>query len=312
MINEMTLPNFLIIGAAKAGTSSLYSYLKEHPQIYMSPEKEPRYFTEELYTIYNNGVRQGGRRKALSFDQYCQLFEEASDEIAIGEASTEYLYIPQAPVRIKQCIPNVKLIAILRNPVERAFSAFCYQLRDGYETLSFEQALEAEAKRIEDGFRPGWHYKQVGFYYPQVKRYLEHFHPEQIKIYLYEELENDSTAVAQDVYKFLGVERAYTPSSTRQNISGIPKSRLLQDIFTKDNPLKSTFKPFLPNQLRKSIYQSISKRNLGAKPILPPEIRQELIELYRKDIDRLQDLIQKDLSHWTVSASNVLQENITQ
>lgn len=308
----MTLPNFLIIGAAKAGTTSLYSYLQEHPQIYMSSPKEPRYFTPELYMIYNNGVRQGGRRKALSFAEYCQLFQAASDEIAIGEASTEYLYIPQAPERIKKCIPNVKLIAILRNPIERAFSAFCYQLRDGYETLTFEQALQAEEKRIKDGFRPGWHYKQVGFYSAQVKRYLENFHPEQIKIYLYEELEDNSTAVAQDVYKFLEVEAAYTPDLTRQNISGIPKSRLLQDMFTKDNPLKSALKPLLPIQLRKSIYQGIRKHNLGTKPVLPLKIRQELIELYREDIGQLQALIQKDLSHWLISTSNVLQKNVTQ
>lgn len=300
MTNDMTLPNFLIIGAAKAGTSSLYSYLKEHPQIYMSPEKEPRYFAPELYSIYNNAVRQGGRRKALSLAQYCQLFAEASDEIALGEASTEYLYIPQAPERIKECIPDVKLIAILRNPVERAFSAFCYQTRDGYETLTFEEALQAEEKRILDGFRPGWHYKQVGFYSAQVKRYLEHFPPEQIKIYLHEDLEKNSADVTRDVYKFLGVETAYNPELTRENKSGIPKSRLLQDMFTKDNPLKTAVKPFLPVALRKSIYQSVRKHNLGAKPVLSPEIRQELIELYREDIDKLQTLIQKDLSHWLI------------
>lgn len=296
----MTLPNFLIIGAAKAGTSSLYSYLKEHPQIYMSSEKEPRYFTPELYSIYNNGVRQGGRRKALDFAQYCQLFAEASDEIALGEASTEYLYIPQAPERISKCIPDVKLIAILRNPVERAFSAFCYQTRDGYETLTFEQALQAEEKRIKDGFRPGWHYKQVGFYSAQIKRYLEKFHPEQIRIYLYEELEENSSAVVRDVYQFLEVDENFTPDLTRQNVSGIPKSRLLQDIFTKDNPLKSAVKPFLPIKLRKSIYRGISKRNLGAKPVLSLKTSQELIELYREDIARLQTLIQKDLSHWLI------------
>jgi hypothetical protein len=297
----MTLPNFLIIGAAKAGTSSLYAYLKQHPQIYMSPEKEPRYFAPELYTIYNNGVRQKGRKKALTFTEYCQLFSEACAQIAIGEASTEYLYIPQAAARIKDCIPKVKLITILRNPIERAFSAFCYQLRDGYETLTFEQALQAEAKRIKDGFRPGWHYKQVGFYYAQVKQYLEKFPPEQIQIYLYDELQDNSIAVVQDIYKFLGVEATYLPDLTRQNQSGIPKNRLLQDIFTKDNPLKSAVKPFLPSQLRKSIYQGISKHNLATKPLLPLNIRQELIELYREDIGKLQTLIQKDLSHWLIS-----------
>nr|MDJ0573337.1 sulfotransferase [Pleurocapsa sp. MO_192.B19] len=293
------------IGTAKAGTSSVYSYLKQHPQIYMSPIKEPRFFAPELFTEHRGDASRKGMCRIrerysvpLSFDDYCTLFQEVSNEVAIGEASTEYLYIPKTPERIKQYIPDVKLIAILRNPVERAFSAFCYLVRDGDEKLNFEQALREEDKRINQKKWPCWYYKQVGFYYAQVKRYFDTFSREQIKIYLYEDLETKTIDVVEDIYRFLGVDDTFTPDLTRKNISGIPKSRFLQDLFTTKNPIKTVFKPFVSKQLRLSIAKSILKRNLGAKPTLSPEIRQELIDIYREDILKLQELIQRDLSEW--------------
>lgn len=294
----MTIPNFLIMGSAKAGTSSLYYYLKQHPQIYMSPLKEPRFFAPELYTTYNNGVRSGGRKSALSFEEYCKLFKEVSSEIAIGEASTDYLYIPSTPARIKKLLPEVKLIAILRNPVERAFSAYCYQFRDGYETLSFEQALSEDPGRIRNGFRPIWHYKEVGFYSAQVRRYFEIFERKQIKIYLYEDLKNNETALIKDIYGFLGVNDNFIPDLTPKNVSGVPKSRYLYDIFTKKNLVKSFFKPLFTKQAREMIQDFVVTKTLKSKPIMKSEIRQDLIKIYQKDILKLQDLINRDLSGW--------------
>lgn len=294
----MTLPNFFLIGAAKAGTTSLYSYLEQHPEIYMSPVKEPRFFTPELYSIYNSAVRSGGRKIPLSLEQYSQLFAGVKNEIAIGEASTDYLYLTKAANRIKNEVPDAKLIAILRNPVERAFSAYCYQLRDSYETLSFEEALQAEESRIKQGFRPGWHYQQVGFYARQIEQYLDVFLPQQIKIYLYEDLASDSIAIAREIYQFLGVDSDFTPDLTRKNISGVPKNKTLHNLFTKENFIKSAIKPFIPQQLRQNLYQKMRKRNLGQKPKLSLETRKKLIDTYREDILQLQNLIQKDLSAW--------------
>ena len=294
----MVLPNFLIIGAAKAGTTSLYSYLKQHPQIYMSAVKEPRFFAPEVYTDYNNVARSGIKEVPFTLEEYEQLFADVTTEIAIGEASTEYLYFPGVAARIKERLPEVKLIAILRNPVERAFSAFCYQLRDDYEPLTFEAALNAESERIKQGYRQGWHYQQVGFYYEQIKRYLDTFAAEKIKIYLHEELIKDSVSITQDIYSFLGVDASFVPDLTKKNISGIPKNRLLHNIFTKENPLKSLVKPLLSEQVRQNIYQKVRKNNLKGKPSLALETRQQLIELYREDILKLQELIQRDLSHW--------------
>lgn len=296
----MTLPNFFLIGTAKAGTTSLYSYLEQHPEIYMSPVKEPRFFTPEIYSTYNNAVRSGGRKVPLTFKQYSQLFAGVQDETAIGEASTDYLYLAKSAARIKEKVPNAKLIVILRNPAERAFSAYCYQLRDGYETLSFEEALNVEGSRIKQGFRPGWHYQEVGFYHDRIKQYLDIFPAEQIKIYLYEELASDSIKVTREIYHFLGVDSDFIPNFTKKNISGVPKNQTLHNLFTKENFLKSAIKPLIPQQLRQTIYQKMRKNNLGDKPKLSQKTKKQLTDIYEHDVIQLQTLIQKDLSAWLV------------
>ena len=295
----MKIPNFLIIGAAKAGTTSLYDYLNQHPQIYMSPIKEPRFFALEGEKLDFRGPAQGiNQTSVTTWEQYCQLFQEATTEKAIGEASTIYLSNPKAPNRIKHYLPKVKLIAILRDPAERAFSSYVHLVRDGYENLSFTEALEAEPTRIKENWQPLWYYKERGFYYEQLQKYLTIFKPEQIKICLYEELAADSTAVIRELTRFLEVDDTFTPDLTRKNVSGIPKNKFLQNLFTKKNPIKSLVKPLLPKSLRENILENVTKSNLGAKPTLSPEMRQKLISIYREDILKLQDLIQKDLSRW--------------
>jgi hypothetical protein len=289
----MVMPNFLIIGAQKAGTTSLYYYLQQHPQIYMSAVKEPRFFYPEFYSA--DKLRPCKRKIPLSIEEYESLFVEVSNEIAIGEASTDYLHNPITPQRIKKTIPDVKLIAILRNPVERAFSAFCYQTRDGYETLNFADALREEER--EKSLRD---YKKLGFYYSQVKRYFDIFDRDKIKIYLTEDLYNNPTVVLNDIYNFLGVEQPFQPELSKKNESGIPKSRFIHDIFLKDNPIKSAIKPLFSLKVRKLIQGKVKEINLAAKPTLSLELRQNLIEIYREDIVKLETLIQKDLSGWLV------------
>ena len=296
-----TLPNFLITGAAKAGTSSLHHYLGQHPQVFMSPIKEPRFFAPELYTEHIKDPFRGGakahRSTPMSIEEYTDLFAGVTDELAVGESSTEYLYLPQVPERIQRLIPNVKLITILRDPAERAFSAFCYQVRDGCERLSFEQALVAEEDRVAKYKRwPGWQYRRVGFYYEQVKRYFDRFDRSQIKIYLHEDLGDNSGGIAKDTFDFLEIDDSFTPELTKRNISAIPKSRTLQNLMIKDNPLKTIVKPLIPQQLR----TALRSQNLSEKPALSPITRQQLVKDYREDILKLQDLIERDLSTWLV------------
>lgn len=295
----MIMPNFLIIGAAKAGTTSLYGYLEQHPQVYMSSIKEPRFFALEGEKLDFRGPAQSiNHTSVTTLAEYFQLFEEATAQTAIGEASTVYLSHPLAAERIKHYIPDVKLIAVLRDPAERAFSSYLHLVRDGYETLSFAEALEAEPVRIKENWQPLWYYKERGFYYRQLQKYFEIFKSEQIKIYLYEDLAKNGTEITQDISRFLEIDNNFTPDLTRKNVSGIPKNRLVQNLLTKKNPLKSVLKPLLPESLRQSVIENLSKRNLGAKPTLSPQMRQNLIAIYREDILKLQDLIQRDLSSW--------------
>jgi len=300
----MTTPNFLIVGAAKAGTTSLYYYLRQHPQIYMSPAKEPSFFAFEgekldfpAGTISKDFLAQ----LKTDIESYCELFKGVSREIAIGEASAIYLYNPKAPERIKHYIPTVKLIAILRNPVERAYSDFLHHIREGNEPLmDFAQAIQEEEARIRNNWGWGFHYVQKGFYFTQLRRYFEKFNQNQIKVYLYEDLEDNPIAVLQDIFHFLGVDETFIPdTSLRYNVTGIPRSRLLHRFLIKPNFIKAPFKPLFPEKLRKRMVMYLKNRNL-VKPPLPPRVRNWLIRLYRDDILRLQDLIQRDLSQWLV------------
>lgn len=297
----MIKPNFLIIGAAKSGTTSLYYYLKQHPQIYMSSPKEPHFFAFKDVKLDFQGPAQGINQSSITdYQSYCELFKDVKDEVAVGEASTIYLYSPIAAAQIKQHIPKVKLIAILRDPVERAYSSFSHLTRDGYETYDFIKALKAEKKRIANNWPHLWHYQQSGFYYNQVKRYFDTFDRQQIKVYLYEDINNNPLELVQNTYRFLDVEPQYVPSLTKQNVSQKPKSQLIVRLFRHDNQLKSLLKPLFPKEVRDVIRKRAIKINSVTKPSLTPEMRQSLIDIYREDVLRLQDLIQRDLSTWLV------------
>ena len=223
------LPNFIIIGAAKAGTTSLCHYLTQHPRVYISEEKEPRFFSPEFYTRDTNGfLRSDARKEIFSLGEYQNLFESVTSEKAIGEATTEYLYYPKTPQRIKDRIPAAKLIAILRNPIERAFSAYCYQLRDGCETLSFEDAIAQSSIRAASNWRPGWLYTQSGYYQEQLKRYYDLFPKEQIQIHLFSDFMRDPNAVCQQIFDFLEVESSFeVPDLSAKNVSMIPKNQFV-------------------------------------------------------------------------------------
>ncbi len=300
----MTLPNFLIIGAPKAGTSSLYEYLKQHPQIYMSPEKEPHFFAleNEKIDFRGPGDLYRHRNAVTRLEDYLQLFDQVTDEIAIGEASTTYLGSLKAPERIKQFIPQVKLIVVLRNPVDAAYASYLHLVRDGDEkTTDFYKALQKEEERIAKNWEGIWHYKQRGFYYAQLKRYFDLFNQEQIKVYLHEDYTQNPQEVLRDIFQFLNVDNLFNvDTSLRYNVSVMPQNIWLNSLLIKPNFLKSITNTFLPKKFRQSIANNLKNWNLNQyqKPSLPLELRKNLVQEYRKDILKVQILIQKDLSLW--------------
>lgn len=296
----MTLPNFLIIGAAKAGTTALYHYLRQHPQVYMSPEKETNFFAFEgqKVSFCGPGDAKMCESSITTLGAYKEQFENVSNEVAIGEASPWYLYSTRAAENIYRHIPSVKLIAVLRNPVDRAFSSYLHPVRDGRESLTFEEGLSVEEKRIAQGWEYIWHYRRAGFYSAQVQRFLKLFRREQVRFCLYDDLLADPDRFLRDIYEFLGVDGSFVvDTSLRPNATGVPKNRLLGRLLNQPNVLRSSAKLFLPKRLRYNLSQRINRRLLE-KPSLSEETRQDLLRGYRHDVTALQDLIGRDLSAW--------------
>jgi hypothetical protein len=301
----MTMPNFLILGAAKSGTTALYAYLKQHPDIYMSAVKEPRFFAFENETLNFKGPKGHGDRfnqeTITDLKTYQSLFDDVNGEKAIGEASPAYLSSAEkASERIKYYIPDAKLIAILRQPAERAYSAFLHTVRSGRETnLNFESVLALEEKRTKDGWGAIWQHKKLGFYYEQLLPYYQQFSKEQLKVYLYDDLEDDASTLVKDILAFLEVDEHFIPDvSQRVNVSGIPRSQWVQDFFrSPDNALRDFLKPLIPGAIRKPLAKKVKSGNL-LRPEIPKDVRNRLTEDYREDIQKLQDLIDRDLTSW--------------
>ena len=301
----MTMPNFVIIGAGKAGTTSLYKYLEEHPQIYMSPKKEPRFFAVENEEINFQGPDDSRFKFINSIDDYQKLFSQVSNEIAIGEASPIYLTTPKAPQRIYHHIPNAKIIAILRDPIERAYSNFLDSLSRGIETTDdFSEAMLLEEERIKDRWAPHWHYKRKGFYFALLKPYFDLFEQESIKVYFFDDLKKNPQKIMKDIYKFLGVDHCFVPNFTvKHNPSGIPRSKklhtyLLKKVWSKGSQSNRTNRLRLASDFLQQIESSIFQLNLKQKPKISKETRRKFVDVYKEDVLNLQDLVNRDLSQW--------------
>lgn len=293
----MTMPNFLIIGAAKAGTTALHEYLQQHPQIYMTPTKETNFFAFEGEELNFQGPGDTALKdfSITALENYQAQFEGVTKELAIGEACPSYLYLPQAAAKIKKYIPDTRLIVILRNPITRAYANFLHTIRDGREIhQDFALALQDEEKRIANNWEWFWHYIQLGYYGLQLKRYYDQFAPSQIKVYLFEDFKENPIALLQDIFRWLEVDHTFVPDmALRPNKSGMPKNKLIHSILTKPNPLKTLLKPLFPAKIR----QKIQHQNLNT-PQLAQEVRQQLLDLYRADILQCQNLIDRDLEPW--------------
>jgi hypothetical protein len=299
----VTMPTFLVIGAMKCGTTSLYYYLRQHPQIYLHPSrKEAQFFCYEGHApgFLGPGDDEVNRYIIQDIETYRRLFEGATGQAAIGEVGTLYIYIPGSAERIHHYIPQAKLIAILRNPVHRVYSNFLHMVREQLEPCGdLAEALRREPQRILERWSPHWHYVRAGFYQAQLKRYLDIFDRRQLRVYLYDDYQKDPIGLAQDIFRFLGVDDSFVPDmSLRHNVAGIPRIRGLHRLLDSQHPIKKILRPFFSSERRLAIRERLRMLNLRKPPALAPELRRHLLEIYREDILALQDLLDRDLSHW--------------
>jgi hypothetical protein len=296
----MKLPNFFIVGAMKAGTTSLASWLGQHPQVFMHPVKEPNFFAFEggVPPVSGPGVE---RLKFIpDLETYARGFDAARPGQAMGEASTVYLYSAVAPERIHSRVPHARLIAVLRHPVDRAYSNFIHNLRHGFETLpDFAQAVDAEPDRIRKGWDPIWHYMNRGFYHAQLSRFDRWFPRDRIRVFLFEDLCRDPGIMMREVFGFLGIDDRFTPDVSRaENVGALPRSGWSHRTWIRTLPIRRRIRDLLPTGVRAFGSRSLAPIFFRRPDPLGQDLRRRLILAFREDIGRLEDRIERDLSEW--------------
>ncbi len=292
------LPNFLLIGAPKAGSTSLYYYLSQHPQVFMCPVKEVGFFwAYGGYQPKGPGNERLRHRVISDLARYEALFEDVKDEKAIGEASVRYLASPRSPELIQRFIPQARLIVCLRQPADRAFSAFVHNLTDGVEPCTdFAEALAQERQGLREGWTQARYYEN-GRYATSLKRYLQHFDREQMHISLFEDLKDDPKGLMRDLYTFLGVDASFIPDTEhRYNPSGLIRNPVLRTLWARLSKLRAIVRPFFSQRVRYGVAEWVMRDTV--KPTFSPELHAELTAFYREEIEELGELLQRDLSHW--------------
>ena len=293
-------PSFVVIGAAKSGTTALYHLLRQHPQVFMSRVKEPGFFAFDETRPSFSGPHQDSlvnARFVWRLDEYLDLFRSAGNARALGEVTPYYLVSPRAAPSLKTHVEGVRLVALLRHPVERAYSHYLMLVRDGHEPLSFEEALAAEPARTAANWYWG-RYREHGYYHRHLRRYFDLFPREHIRVYLYDDFRRDPLGLLRDLFEFLGVDsNVAIDTSARHNVSGVLRNPVWRLLWSRSNSIRALIRPLLPRALRRRVAAFFETRPM-LKPPMSDETRRELLAGYRDDILKLQDLIGRDLSAW--------------
>ena len=309
------MPNFFVVGAPKAGTTSLYHYLDQHPDVYMSPIKEPNYFANEIrpelfsdemrpavdadqcdLQRYLHGPMMEKRFGGIvtDWDDYLRLFQNVKGEKAIGEASVCYLWSKTAAANIQARIPHAKILMILRDPVDRMFSQYLQMVTEGRIRVKFREHVEAALHCHDVKVRGAS--LEFGLFTEDVKRYLDRFPGANVQIHLYEDYRKQQAQVLAETFRFLGVDSSFVPDTSWSHLQPrVPRSLVIGQLLKKTGvwqrgaQLSPMFvRPFL---------QKLAVKPRGALKV-SPEDRRFLQNYYRDDILRLERLLDRDLSAW--------------
>lgn len=294
------LPTFLIVGTAKAGTTSLFYYLNQHPEVFIPDRKECRFFSQMSGDFqgpgcdYQNDIIR-------DIKEYQSLFLPAKNIKAKGDISNDYLFFYENSINnIKRYLGNnIKIVIVLRNPIDRVFSNYKHHVRAGWEKLSFEEALQAELVRKKEHWAWPWLYIECSKYYKQVRAYLENF--TNVRIFLYEDL-HCMPDFLKHLFEFIEVDSSFIPDiSKKYNTTGIPKSKFLHNFLIKNSSIKSSIKliinKILSREAKEKFMQQLHRYNLQKTP-MKEETRKYLKDEFKAEILKLQKLIQRDLTQW--------------
>lgn len=297
------LPDFLILGAPKAGTTAIFHALKAHPDVFMPQQKELRFFAFEGKTIEKNDPVN--RKAVTDIDTYKRHFSYAKHSQIKGEASPGYLSSADTPVRIKRTVPNVRMIAILRNPIERSFSHFLFAIQQGYEprNVAFLDALR-EPYIDYRGFRRLRPYLTDSLYGQSLARYLQIFDRDQIHLVRYEDLKASPQKVLDDISHFLGLDSTVSSAvGTDFAASGVPRNAGLHALL-KSRLISWPLKSILGVPKAEEYRATLIGKNLH-RPSPSKDEWMRAYELFERDIEMLEDLIGWDCGDWKMYAERV-------
>ena len=291
---DVRLPNFVVAGAAKCGTTSLFHYLKQHPDVFLPAQKELHYFAYDHLSRNSGGP--GGAR-SLDFacatrEAYEAHYRAAGSQVAIGEVSPSYFYFDEVSERIEAELCAPKIVIILRDPIEKAYSQYMHLVRDNRETLPFFEALMAEQDRIADGWPALWRYAESSVYARRITKYLDVFGQDRVKILVFEELSENPALVLDALFGFLGLAPQDAIDTARvYNRSGQPRSRMLADFVTKRNPFTTAARRWLPEDLRDRVKNAMLNLNTGRKQAIDDRSRAYLQAFFADDVAALERIL---------------------
>ena len=300
----MALPDFLVIGAPKAGTTALHTALAGHPALCMSPIKEPKFFLSD-----GPPPTRGGPGDALTYrehvwkrDAYEALFDAAPAGAMRGESTPLYMYDRDAMRRIRSLIPNVRLIAVIRDPVERAHSNWTHLWSAGLEPVGdFVGACGEEERRIGAGWASFWHYIGLGRYGEQLEHIFSLFPREQVYVIRYRRLVDQPAATLDGICGFLGVDQGIVTEVPRQNVTAHPEATLAHRAIAQALRAGSAVGRFLPGAAPDAVTgrleRFLQRHNRERQP-LSWQQRQELIPRFEADLERLGRVLGADFSDW--------------
>lgn len=288
----MRTPYFLIVGAAKSGTTSLSHYLNQHPQIEIVSNRL------EHFGEYTNAMMPD-----LSQDEYLDLFSTIPNEKIAGEKSVSYLYSEQAAREIEQVNADMKILILLRNPIDRAYSDYWHQRRNSMESLSFADALNAEKERIKQGAPFEQHYAHYGLYAKGIQTYFSLFGREQCRVFLFENFIADPQKVCDECFSFLDVPPPQENIDwSAQNKGRMPSDNIIARVLfrlSRKRRVVKIVRSLIPIKIKTAITSWMNTPS-GQQdyPEMDSSTRNRLRNFYRRDIQKLETFLDKDLSHW--------------
>ena len=316
-MNGPALPNFFIVGTGKAGTTSLHHYLRQHPQIYLSPIKEPCYFASEirlenLSPPHLRHIERQSRKLpqrmadgkpvrpsgwlVSEWEDYVRLFQNVRAETAIGEASVAYLWSETAAANIAARVPEARIVMMLRDPAERAFSQYLHLLAAGLTYTTFREHIERCMRNVDRKISAYHPLLEVGLYHQQVVRYLEQFPRDNIRIYWYEEAWRQPGDFLSNLFEFLNVDSTFCPDISRRALERRAPRFAFVNYAAKKFDITHRLSELTPSTLKSPIRKFLFRR--GRALTMDAKDRQYLVDYYREDIAKLAALLNHDLSSW--------------